>query len=152
MVAALDAYSEPNSLVLNFAEDAPLAGEYEVVTPPTLLEGGATLSYQLKVEGLVGGCSEIMLQVRVGDVIVDTHCGQTDGWVQRQVTIEPVETNKVQLSFVLKAGPDASSVVFVGLDDVILSGIYGCDDGNPCTLADTCVFGVCEGSPDPGCL
>ena len=142
--------SPPNGL--RIVPAGPAAGVAKASGPTVALSGGATLSYKVWAALPAGDCEDARLEVHVLGVVVDTLCSSTQGWTTREAPLAGVEGLTIAPSFVLVVGQGGAEGVLLALDDIVVSGTYGCDDADPCTLADSCVFGVCQGTADPECL
>lgn len=151
--------SEPNSLVLLGPGAGPVATV--TVTSPalTLPADGGTLELQLWTDmsaSYNGPCpsDNDHLAISVGGQVVYDQCADTAGFQAVSIPLDAAafggKDGTVALAFTTGAG--SSALVYV--DDVKVLGHYYCDDGDPCTTPDTCMFGMCVGTPvtgTPGC-
>ena len=123
-------------------------------SPPFAVYGAVTsLQYAAWIDVAQPFCGTDKLVVAIeayGAVLIQKqHCDSNGGWVDYQVPLEFFDGQTIRLRFEFVANESGNSGFGAALDDVLVSGVFICDDDDACTVADGCVDGVCTGVPKP---
>jgi hypothetical protein len=121
-----------------------------LTTPEFIVRGShVRLSLMTKVQVAQPGCGTdklVVAAVSYGDVVpVLQVCATEAAWTLHELSLDDFRDRPTRLVFTFEADATENGGFGAAIDDVVVEGLYVCDDADACTTADRCALGLCGG-------
>ena len=147
------ALTPPNAVLTLLGDELPVGGgELALHAPPfTLPASGGVLHAHIWLSALSGDCEETRFELEVNGAAMITLCESGLGFQEVSIDLSELGGQSPEVIFRFFAAETASTLVGVRVDEVRVGEYHLCDDGDPCTVGDRCVAGLCIGEPQSVC-
>ncbi|MCB9788055.1 MAG: hypothetical protein H6744_15335 [Deltaproteobacteria bacterium] len=153
---AVSADFTPNASGLGIVATG-VGGEYggpveATLTSPEFIPRGATVTLSLTTRTQVAqsGCGTDKLVVSAasyGNVVPLLQvCASEAAWTLHVLDLAQFRDRPTRLLFSFQSDATVNSGFGAAFDDVLVEGVYGCDDDDACSTGDTCQAGTCVGA------